>query len=343
MLRRMYLLIMLVAALGLGLTVANSQTGQKEKQKDKQENKDQGKNKASIDAGIDGARVFALPSIAGEGSYLGVFLEEVTAERMKELNLSEERGAIVMKVVEGSPAEKAGLKENDVIVSFNGRRVDSVRELQRMLSETPSDRSVSIEVMRGGGRQTIGATLSKRSNNFNMVMPELNGNLLGQGEEGRKRAEEARKRAEEFFHRDKDGLKAFPPDFGNFTFVTPGDSQTFRGTRLGITAESLTDQLSEYFGVKDGRGVLITEVYADSAAAKAGLKAGDVITAIDDEKINDVTGLVTAITSKSEGAVRIKVMRNQSEQTITVTLQKRATPPATRRRASVAASAISAA
>ena len=343
MLRRMYLVIMLVAALGLGLTVAYSQTGQKDKQKDKIENKDQQKNKALIDAGIDGSRGFALPSLAGEGSYLGVFLEEVSAERMKELNLSEERGAIVMKVVEGSPAEKAGLKENDVIVSFNGRRVDSVRELQRMLSETPADRSVSIEVIRGGGRQTIGATLSKRSNNFNMVMPELNGKMFGQGEEGRKRAEEARKRAEEFFHRDKDGLKVFPPDFGNFTFVTPGDSQTFRGTRLGITAESLTDQLSEYFGVKDGRGVLITEVYADSAAAKAGLKAGDVITAIDDEKINDVTGLVTAITSKSEGAVRIKIMRNQSEQTITVTLQKRVAPPATRRRASVAASAFSAA
>ncbi|HVG19085.1 MAG TPA: PDZ domain-containing protein [Blastocatellia bacterium] len=349
MLKRIYLLMTLMAALGLGLTVANSETAQKDKQKDKLEskdqekNKDQKKNKASSNAGVDGTRVFALPSIGGEGSYLGVFLEEVTAERMKELNLSEERGAIVMKVVEGSPAEKAGLKENDVIVSFNGRRVDSVRELQRLLSETPAERGVSIEVMRGGGRQTIAATLSKRSNNFNMVMPELNGGLLGQGEEGRKRAEEARKRAEEFFHRDKDGMKILPPDFGNFTFVTPGGSQTFRGTRLGITAESLTDQLSEYFGVKDGRGVLITEVYADSAAAKAGLKAGDVITAVDDEKINDVTGLVTAITSKGEGAVRIKIMRNQSEQTITVTLQKRTATPATRRRAGVAASAFSAA
>jgi serine protease Do len=332
-----------VAALGLGLTVASSETEQKDKQKDKQENKDKEKSRAASNADIDGSRVFALPSLGGEGSYLGVFLEEVTAERVKELNLSEERGAIVMKVVEGSPAEKAGLKENDVIVSFNGRRVDSVRELQRLLSETPADRNVSVEVMRGGSRQTIGATLSKRANNFNMVMPDLNGKLLGQSEDARKQAEEGRKRAEEFFHRDKDGLKVFPPDFGNFSFVTPGGSQTFRGTRLGITAETLTDQLSEYFGVKDGRGVLITEVYPDSAAAKAGLKAGDVIIAVDDEKINDVTGLVTAITSKSEGAVRIKILRNQSEQVTTVMLQKRATTPAPRRRASVATSAFSAA
>src|SRR5437868_14124714 len=71
-----------------------------------------------------------------DSSYLGVFLEEVSSERAKELRLSEERGAIVMKVVEGSPAEKAGLKENDVIVGFNGRQVDSVRELQRLMRYT---------------------------------------------------------------------------------------------------------------------------------------------------------------------------------------------------------------
>jgi serine protease Do len=343
MLRRFYLVITLVAALGLGVTVANSDTEQKDKQKDKIENKDKEKNKALSDSELDGARVFALPSLGGAGSYLGVFLEEVTVERKKELNLSEERGAIVMKVVEGSPAEKAGLKENDVIVSFNGRRVDSVRELQRLLSETPADRNVSMEVIRGGSNQTIAATLSKRSNNFGMAMADRNGNFFGQGEEGRKRAEEARKRAEELFHRDKDGMKLLTPDFGSFTFVTPGGSHTFRGSRLGITAEALTDQLSEYFGVKDGRGVLITEVYPDSAAAKSGLKAGDVITAVDDQKINDVSGLVTTITSKSEGAVRLTIMRNHSEQTITVTLQKNASAPATRRRASVVTSAFSAA
>jgi S1-C subfamily serine protease len=332
--RRFFLLIALVAALGLGVAGASSTTGQKEKQKGRVDNKEQDKNKQSGEAGIDGTRVFALPAFGGDGSYLGVFLEEVSAERMKELNHSEERGAIVMKVVEGSPAEKAGMKENDVIVSFNGRRVDSVREFQRLLNETPSERNVSIEVIRGGGHQTLAATLSKRSNNFNMAMPEFHGSMLGQGEE-------ARKRAEELFRRDKDGVRAFPPDFGNFTFVTPGGSQTFRGTRLGITAEALTDQLAEYFGVKDGRGVLITEVTENSAAAKAGLKAGDVIIAINDEKINDVTGLVTAISNKSEGPVRVKIMRNQSEQTVTVTLEKRGSTPAPRRRASVAASAFS--
>ena len=103
-----------------------------------------------------------LPQVTGEGSYLGVYLEEVTPDRMKELGLAEERGAIVMKVVEGSPAAKAGLKENDVVVSFNGQRVDSMIALRRLLSETPADRNVQIEVIRGGNRQTVAATLSKK-------------------------------------------------------------------------------------------------------------------------------------------------------------------------------------
>src|SRR5262252_582517 len=99
-----------------------------------------------------------------DGSYLGVFVDEVTTDRMKELGLSQERGAVIMKVVKDSPAEKAGLKENDVIVSFNGRPVDSVREFERLLGETPAGRTVAIEILRGSNRQTVNATVSKRNN-----------------------------------------------------------------------------------------------------------------------------------------------------------------------------------
>src|SRR5262249_40204140 len=98
-----------------------------------------------------------------DGSYLGVFLEEVTSDRVKELGLSQERGAIIMKVIKDSPAEKAGLKENDVIVSFNGRPVDSVREFERLLGDTPPNRTVAIEFLRGGSRQTVSATVTKRN------------------------------------------------------------------------------------------------------------------------------------------------------------------------------------
>lgn len=320
MLKRFYLLLSLVAVVGLTVVVTNTDASQKEKLKEKAEKE---KKYASSE---DGTRqFFMLPEINGEGSYLGVYLEEVTPDRMKELGLAEERGAIVMKIVDGSPAAKAGLKENDVVVSFNGQRVDSIIALRRLLSETPPDRNVQIEVIRGGSHQTVAATLSKKSQTFALRSPDWNGQLF--------QGEEAQKRAFELFQKQQKDGKGFA-DFGDFTFVNPGDFTSFRGERLGITAESLTDQLAEYFGVKEGRGVLVAQVNENSPASKAGLKAGDVIVAIDNEKVENVKALVSNLWKKEEGNFALKVIRNRVEQTINVTLEKRQ-PPTGRPRASL--------
>lgn len=332
MLKRLYLLMSLVAAVVMVIAASNTVAGQKEKLKEKSENKEQKQLAGQDDAT---RQFFMLPQLAGEGGYLGVYLEEVTPDRVKELGLAEERGAIVMKVVEASPAAKAGLKENDVIVTFNGRRIDSVREMQRLLGETPADRNVSIEVIRAGNHQTLSATLSKRSQTNALLAPEWNGQFL-RGEEARKRAEEFRKRAEESMGRHKGEFKSWP-DFGNYSFVNPGEFTFFSGGRLGAGVETLTEQLSEYFGVKEGRGVLVTQVNENSAASKAGLKAGDVIIAIDDQKVDNVNALLTALSKKEEGAIAVKIIRNRAEQVINVTLEK---PPA-RSRASLSSRAFS--
>ena len=277
--------------------------------------------------------LFPLEVGPGDGGYLGVYLEEVTPERTKELGLKEERGAVVMKVVTDSPAEKSGLKENDVIVSFNGRRVDSVRELQRLLNETPPERSVQIEVVRGGSRQMLAASLAKRSlQSFTMLGPGFDEKFTKQNEESMKRAQDALKRSEEAMKKDWGRIEPLPRDFGDFAFVNPGEFTFFGGTRLGISAESLTDQLADFFGVKDSKGVLVASVEENSAAAKAGIKAGDVIVAIDSEKVDSVKALVKALSGKTEGAVAVRFVRNRAEQTVTVTLEKRE-PPAPRRRA----------
>lgn len=339
MLKRFYLISALVAALGAGAAVAAAVVDQKDKQKEKaasaeaQKKKEIEKEKALLGPGSDSHAFFAMPF--GEGSYLGVFLEEVTADRVKELGLSEERGAIVMKVVEGGPAEKAGLKENDVVVSFNGRRVDSVRELQRLLSETPAERAISIEVVRGGSHQTLNATLSKHSQEFQLFRPEL------ADKEAMRRAEADLKRSMETLKGEQEKFRLAPRDFGNFNFVGPGQYSFFSGSRLGVGVESLTDQLAEYFGVKEGHGVLVAQVDENSAAAKAGLKAGDVIIAIDNEKVDNVNALVKAVSKKESGSVAVKILRNRSEQTINVTIEKRDQAPSTRRRASAAATAAS--
>lgn len=331
MLRRLSLIITLIAALGAGAVIADSVVQKdKAKSKDQAESKDkqEDKYKTLVESS---SGLFAL-DLAGDGGYLGVYLEEVTPERAKELGLREERGAIVMKVVADSPAEKSGLKENDVVVSFNGRRVDSVRELQRLLGETPADRTVQIEAIRGGSHQTLTATLAKRSpQSFKLLGPGFNEKAFKNHEEAMKRMEESLKKSQEAWERSQEKMKALPPDFGDFAFVNPGEFGLFGGTRLGIGAESLTGQLAEFFGVKDGKGVLVASVAENSAAAKAGIKAGDVIVAVGDERVDSVRTLVKALSGK-EGTVPVKVVRNHNEQTINVTIEKREVPT-TRRRA----------
>ena len=330
MLRRISLITLLTVALGAGVVAAGSAVQKdKAKTKDQIESKEQkDKDKSLFDTSPG---VLALELGTGEGGYLGVYLEEVTPDRAKELNLKEERGAIVMKVVTDSPADKSGLKENDVIVSFNGRRVDSVRELQRLLNETPADRSVQIEVIRAGSRQVLATTLAKRSlQSFKMFGPGFDEKFTKQNEEAMKRAQESFKKSEEAFKQEK--WDTLPRDFGDFTFVNPGEFSFFGGTRLGISAESLTDQLAEFFGVKDGKGVLVAAVEENGSAAKAGIKAGDVIIGVDNEKVDSVRALVKALSSKTEGAVAVKIIRNRVEQTINVTIEKRE-PTIPRRRA----------
>jgi predicted metalloprotease with PDZ domain len=297
MLRLKTIAILLALAFAVGVAQAQTAEGQKDKEKAKAKGENQ----------TPEAWTLTTPMGFGEGSYLGVYLEEVTPERAKELGLKEERGALVMKVVEGSPAEKAGLKENDTIVSFNGRRVDSMGELQRLMRETPAGRSVTIEVVRAGNQQTLTATLNKRSSDFALLEPGWR--------EPRQPREPREPR--------QPGEPREPGDFGNYNFFNYGRFGGFMGTRLGITIEPLTGQLAEYFGVKSGRGILVTEVHANWPAAKGGIKAGDVITAIDGKKIENIDTLVEAITEKEEGPITLTILRDRAEQTVTVTLEKR--------------------
>ncbi len=328
--KRFYLCLSLVAALALLVLLTSAFAGQKEKAKEKTKEKTANQD-AQRKAESDAAQAFTLQGLGGTSSYLGVYLEEVTPDRVKELGLAEERGAIVTKVVEGSPAEKAGLKENDVIVSFNERRIDSVRELQRLLSETPAERNVKMEVVRGGSRQTLAATLSKRAQGFAYTLggPEWNSQAWKQTEEQWRQHQDEFKNMQEQFKNS--------PGFGDFNNFGNSGFLFFSGTRLGISAESLTNQLAEYFGVKDGHGVLVASVNDNSAAARAGLKAGDVIVAVDDQKVENMNSLISAL-AKKEGTVNLKIIRNRAEQTLTVTLEKVNETPAVRRHAAIAGS-----
>src|SRR5207248_2790609 len=106
-----------------------------------------------------GARNF---SVFFDGvTYLGVGTEDVNKENMARYGLREVRGVGVTEVMKDSPAEKAGLRKDDVIVRFEGESVTSVRKLTRLVNESAPDQTIRLTISRGGAEQEVTATLSK--------------------------------------------------------------------------------------------------------------------------------------------------------------------------------------
>src|SRR5437868_7039053 len=95
-------------------------------------------------------------------AYLGIDVKDVTSDRVSALKLKEERGVEITLVDQDAPAGKAGLKEHDVILDFNGTAVESGEQLRRLIHETPAGRTVTLGISRDGQPQQIKVTLSDR-------------------------------------------------------------------------------------------------------------------------------------------------------------------------------------
>lgn len=238
-----------------------------------------------------------------DGGFLGVHAENINRENMGRYQMNQVRGVGVTQVVKDSPAEKAGLRKDDVILRIDGESVNSVRKLNRLISEIAPDHSVRITVSRGGAEQEITATIGKRSNS-SMVQGLFRGEPKSWKWEG-----------------DPKVWKFESPLFDRENLFTNGDLTFMLGNsrRIGVSTMALTKQLAEYFGITGGRGVLVTSVTEGSPAAQAGVRAGDVITAVDGEAVDSSGELSSVINRKKEGEVALTIIRNKSQQTIRVT------------------------
>jgi membrane-associated protease RseP (regulator of RpoE activity) len=230
----------------------------------------------------------------GEGSYLGVDTRDITPERLSALKMKEEHGVEVTMVDQDAPAGKAGILEHDVILSVNGNAVESVEQLRRMIRETPPGRTIALGLSRDGQPLSVKLQLADRKKAF------TNG------------------------YSDKDFSFTMPnvsvPDMDLPVSVVIVHSSV----RSGIMVENLTPQLGDFFGAKNGRGVLVRSVERGSRAEKAGFRAGDVIVRVDDEKINDSGDFTHALRSQKPGsAMSIGIIRDRKEQTLTLTLPPR--------------------
>jgi len=239
----------------------------------------------------------------GEGaSWLGVQLREVTGETAKDLKLPAERGVVISSIVPESPAAKAGLKENDVVTEINGQHVEGAVQFRRMIREIPAGRTVELTLWRDGHAQTVSVTLGKgeeRHGSFKILTP-------GPGAPGS-------------FAFKMPEIPSF--EWDGSRFLMGGQP------RLGIDAEDLNGQLGTFFGAPDGEGILVRDVNPGSPADKAGVKAGDVITSVNGERVRTVGDLREKLApkrgakEKDQGQnVKLGVLRNKSEVSLTVEL-----------------------
>ncbi|MGA8620503.1 MAG: PDZ domain-containing protein [Candidatus Sulfotelmatobacter sp.] len=249
----------------------------------------------------DSSETYGIPSDdSGTSSYLGVDIADITSDRLGSLKLKEEKGVEVTMVDQDAPAGKAGIKEHDVILNMNGTVVESKSQLQRMIHETPPGRLITLELSRDGQPVTIKVQLADRRTEFHHMEKDKDSD----------------------FHFEMPKLPPLPNmpdvDIPNIDVVYVHSS-----TRSGLMVENLTPQLSEFFGAKNGNGVLVRSVEKGSRADKAGLRAGDVIVRVGDQSVHDTSDFTHALHSRNAGSVNVEVIRDRKAQTLTITLPGR--------------------
>jgi C-terminal processing protease CtpA/Prc len=255
-----------------------------------------------------GEKVRRLAVLGGRGGQLGVSVKDVDP------SVQGKSGAIVEDVREGSAAEKAGIRAGDVIAEFDGERVRGVRHLTRLVSETPEGRSVKAVVERDGNRVELtvtpeGSAMAYGGRDLELVVPPMRFEHLP-GVEKELRRE----------------LERSLPREGTWSFRgRPGEVFGFRMNergRLGVSVQPLEGQLAEYFGTSNG--VLVNSVEKDSPAATAGLRAGDVVTAVNGRAVSDPAALIDAVRDVEDGAtLSIDIVRDKKPQSLKAELEKR--------------------
>jgi serine protease Do len=189
--------------------------------------------------------------------------------------------------------------EDDVILSMNGTPVESAAELRRMIHETPPGRVITLGLSRNGEPLTVKVKLASREQEFSMYGPNS-------------------KSFEKSFEVHVPEVHIPEIDIPSITMVMATAS-----VRSGLTVENITPQLGEFFGVKNGGGVLVRNVEKGSRADKAGFHAGDVIVKVNEQPVHDTSDFTHAVHSRNGNSVKVMVMRDRKEQFLNLVLPER--------------------
>ncbi|MEO5821620.1 MAG: PDZ domain-containing protein [Vicinamibacteraceae bacterium] len=252
------------------------------------------------------------------GARVGMVVRDVETADVAKEKLAGTAGAIVTEVVKDSAAQKAGIKTGDVVTAFDGERVRSARQLERLVEETPAGRTVKVALQRAGAPMTL--DVAPEAPKVSQMMPGMPGMPGEGGGDTFRWQKRAPGPGQEF-----EGPQGMPFKFempaGRFDFDGEPFMAASRG-RLGVRVQDLSEELAGYFGVKSG--VLVAGVEADAPAAKAGVKAGDVITAVNGQAITDPGELRREVAKVEEGKTAdLAVTREKKALTLKVEVTAR--------------------
>jgi serine protease Do len=238
----------------------------------------------------------------------------VTDDVANSLGLDSAKGALVAGVIKGGPVDNGSIKAGDVILKFDGKDVDEMRDLPRVVAESPVGKAVDVVIMRDGKQQTVQVTLGRLEDSDQAAATSSD---KGSGD-------------------DKSKTPRLAPDDngsgGNDGVINPdGDDDGDDGTDgqdqggdqqpqapqqqagqsvLGMKLATLNAENRKSFGIADSvDGVVVTEVAPGSAAAEKGLKPGDVIVEVAQEFVQTPTAASEKVASlKREGRRNAQLM-----------------------------------
>lgn len=226
-----------------------------------------------------------------EPGYLGVVCENVDSSRAAALKLKSATGVEVLNVDRDAPAGKAGIRPHDVILEMDGHAIASSQQLRQTLAATPPGTAATLLVSRDGRQRTVSLRLANRvaleRNAWSPVLPMAEGDSSGRA-----------------------ANRGFANSFlGVFGLGSP---------EVGVNLDALGSQLADYFGVSDGQGLLVKRVAEDSPAARAGLRAGDVIVAVNGQKMATLSDWMKMVHANRGKPMRITLIRDRKQQTTTM-------------------------
>lgn len=194
-------------------------------------------------------------------------------------------GVKVQGVSDNSAADKAGIKEGDVITKVGDKKIENPQQLSEVIATYKPKDKIAVTIKRDGKESKVDAVLGKRQGGMAMTFPR--GNMM--------------------------------PDMQEFRFEMPGQPggnmlMFGNGPRLGIRAQD----------TEDGKGVKVLDVNDDSPAAKAGIKENDIITSLNDRKVNSADELADAYRdARDQSSFKMSVTRNGKSSVIEVKIPKK--------------------